>query len=368
MDHSDTVLRPAPTPRSPAPPAAVDLALHALAAHRGRGLLLGMAPADRSATVRALLAPAAAPAVVLVPTEAGVTGWREALGPPGLGAGVTITTWNAFAEIVHRREEPMAVLVADGCDRVPVTALQACLQPCPAPIRIGFTGERPTWERVQHLGRLLGPTVWAQATAVHTEGVLHLPLTDDEREDYDTAWSTFLGAYDRFQAMAPGARFPQFVRWARQDPAGRPGLLAWHRALRALHCTTGKRTAVRALLERHRGRRILLFTADRDSAYALAQDCLVMPLTGEMARSERLAALQAHARGELPVLVGPRLLEEAHGLPPADLGVVVGRAFGESQHQARRLRVAPQGAFLELVAAETIESARLAPLARAARA
>ena len=56
--------------------------------------------------------------------------------------------------------------------------------------------------------------------------VLHLPLSAEERSDYEAAWSGFLGAYDRFQAMAPGARFSQFVSWAREDPRGRPGLQA----------------------------------------------------------------------------------------------------------------------------------------------
>ena len=159
--------------------------------------------------------------------------------------------------------------------------------------------------------------------------------------------------------MAVGGRFGDFVRWARQDEQGRPGLLGWHRALRALRWTRAKAAACAQLLQQHRRQRLLFFTQDRESAYALCRSCHALPITAELPAAARRQALQAWADGEVPALCGPRLLEEAHGLPPADVGVVVGAAFGHGQLEARLRRVRPDGAFYQLVTADTVEVGRL---------
>jgi len=185
-----------------------------------------------------------------------------------------------------------------------------------------------------------------------------LPLSADERAAYADAFHTFFGAFDHFTAMAPGAQFAEFVRWARSDPAGRPGLLAWHRALAALAWTRAKSAAVAAILAAHAGARVLLFTADKESTYALARAHLVAPVTAELPRRERQQLLAAFLRAELRALVGPRLLDDGVPEACADVGVVVGSAFGRRQRLARERRIAAPGVVYELLSQDTVEVGR----------
>jgi len=133
------------------------------------------------------------------------------------------------------------------------------------------------------------------------------------------------------------------VRAASRTAEGRHALAAWREARRLLALTDAKRRALQALLARHRDARVLVFTADNASAYAIAREHLIMPLTCDIGRSERDA-----------------VLDEGLDVPDADVGVVVGGALGEREHVqrvGRLLRPSPgkRALVYELVTRHTIE-------------
>jgi superfamily II DNA or RNA helicase len=187
---------------------------------------------------------------------------------------------------------------------------------------------------------------------------LHLPLAAAERSEHDAAWHEFLVAYDRFAALRPGTGFGTFVQQARGEPAWRPALLAWHKARKVAAWNFAKAQAIAPLLARHRGASVLVFTPDRGSAYAIAREHLVAPVTAELPRGERSALLAAFARGTQKVLVGPRLLDLGVPAGRADVGIVVGGGFGLRERRVRNNRVAPSGVVYELVAEATAEVGR----------
>jgi superfamily II DNA or RNA helicase len=371
MPIRDEVAPPAALPVAIAPPvldAATALAWQAFRGHGRRGLVTGLDDGGRTRLLLQALAQARRAALVLAPASSGVDGWLAAL-RPHLGehvgaaasgnapAAVTVATYATFAPLAERLGDRFRLVVADGCDRVPWTLLQAVLLACTATQRLGLPGHVGPGQL--ELGSLLGPLVHfgggADGGAHH---VVYLPLAADERHRYSAAWSQFLCAYDHFMAIAPGAPFRDFVAHARADARSRPGLLAWHRALQELYWTRAKAAAALRLREACRGQRLLFFTGDCASAYALARSGCALAVTAELPAAERRAALSAWANGDVPALCGPRLLEEAHGLPPADVGVIVGSAFGSSQRQARRQRVRAGGQLFEFVAADTVEVGR----------
>ena len=117
---------------------------------------------------------------------------------------------------------------------------------------------------------------------------------------------------------------------------------------------------MQALLQRHRGNRVLVFTADNDTAYAIAREQLVMPLTCDIGRQERDDVLERFRHGELRALVSARVLNEGLDVPDADVAVVVGGALGEREHVQRvgRLLRPSEGkraVVYELVKRNTVE-------------
>jgi superfamily II DNA or RNA helicase len=146
-----------------------------------------------------------------------------------------------------------------------------------------------------------------------------------------------------------------------------------------LQFTQAKAEAVGALLQRHRDSRVLIFTADNEAAYAIAREHLVMPMTCDISRAEREAALAAFRAGTLRSLVSSRVLNEGIDVPDAGVAIVVGSAQGEREHVqriGRLLRPMPgkRALIYELVTSATSEVRRaierrraLAPAGAAAR-
>jgi superfamily II DNA or RNA helicase len=105
---------------------------------------------------------------------------------------------------------------------------------------------------------------------------------------------------------------------------------------------------------------VLIFTADNETAYAIAREHLVMPLTCDIGRSERDDTLERFRRGDLRTLVSARVLNEGLDVPDADVAVIVGGALGEREHMQRvgRLLRPSEGkraVVYELVTRNTIE-------------
>lgn len=188
-------------------------------------------------------------------------------------------------------------------------------------------------------------------------------MTRDERAQHDEAWGRFRAVFDRFQELAPpraGGGWSDFLRWAARTDQGRAGVEGWRRARKLLARTEEKRRAVGALLERHQDARVLVFTADKDAAYAIAREHLVMPITADVKRAERDAALAAFRAGRIRALVSARVLNEGIDVPDAEVGIVVGGAQGEREHVqriGRLLRPAPgkRALVYELVTRGTAE-------------
>jgi superfamily II DNA or RNA helicase len=132
--------------------------------------------------------------------------------------------------------------------------------------------------------------------------------------------------------------------------------------LTAAHDLSRREATGRAtLLARHRASRVLVFTADNDTAYAIAREHLVMPLTCDIDRRERQRALAAFQEGRLGALVSARVLNEGIDVPGADVAIVVGGTLGEREHVQRvgrllRPRAGKRALVYELVCSGTTET------------
>ncbi len=361
-------LAPPPLPAERLPPGVVPppAALATWWRHGGHGHVVGLGDGEQLDLVLGAVRCAASRALLVVRDSGAELRWQALLRERGAAAAIDV--W------------PVATVARRFAGGAPlhdfVVVAQPELHPPPtlATVIAGLAAAH-VLALVDHAGpELLGISAWAgpllqfvrrRAAAAHVE--LHLPLLPAERVAHDAAWHEFLGAYDAFAAMRPSAGFGTFVREARGEPAWRPGLLAWHRARAVAAWNHAKAAACGELLARHRGASVLVFTPDRASAYEIAREHLVAPLTAELPRAERAALLAAFARRTLRTLVGPRLLELGVDAGAADVGIVVGGGFGLADCRARHDRIAPAGIVYELVAEHTAEVGRARRFADAMR-
>ena len=320
-------------------------------------------------------------ALCLVPTRVLLDQWLREIsalyrGPVGCyGDGVyrlaplTVATFESAYRHMDRFGDGFDLLIVDEAHHWGNGFRDEALEMSIAAARLGLTATPPRHgPAVVRLNELVGPTVFELAVGDLAGGflasfdvvTLYLDLSVEERSAYANLSAVFTRAYAEFRRLTPEAAWADFARAATGTADGRRALTAWRQARRLLSFTRAKRQALSSMLGRHRLARVLIFTADNETAYAISHEHLVMPLTCDIRRAERDEALERFRRGEIRALVSARVLNEGIDVPDADVAVVVGGALGEREHVQRigrllRPALGKRALLYELVTRNTIE-------------
>ena len=320
-------------------------------------------------------------ALCLVPTRVLLEQWskeisavyRGVIGCYGDGvrrvAPITVATFEGAYRHMNEIGGRFDLLIVDEVHHFGGGLRDEALEMTIADARLGLTATPPRDPGAATcLRELMGPTVFELAVADLAGGflasfdaiTLYLDLSAEERSAYTNLSAIFRGVHADFRRSAPDASWADFSRHAAGTPAGRRALAAWHQMRRLLSFTHAKQRALRSLLERHRDSKMLVFTADNDTAYAIAREQLIMPLTCDISRPERADVLERFRRGDLRALVSARVLNEGLDVPDADVAVVVGGSLGEREHVQRIGRLLRPGEgkraiAYELVTRDTLE-------------
>jgi len=316
--------------------------------------------------------------LVLVPTRVLLDQWARALaevwrGPIGrIGDGdyrveaITVTTYASAVTWAPRIGDQFGLVVVDEAHHVGAWCPADVLDMMIAPARIGLTATPPNDGGA--LERVIGPVVYTLGIAELVGDALSevdletipIHLTPDERDTYRTARGLFNLAYSRFQRHRSGASWTEFVNHSSRSREGRAALAAWKTSRAVLAFPSAKREMLRELLARHAGERVLVFTSDNATAYTIARELLVMPVTCDIGRSERAAMLDRFRAGTAPVLVSSQVLDEGLDVPEADLAIIVGGTGSARRHVQRigrvlRPRIGKRAHVYELATSATTE-------------
>ncbi len=107
-----------------------------------------------------------------------------------------------------------------------------------------------------------------------------------------------------------------------------------------------------------------MFTADNATAYAIARELLVMPITCDIGRAERTRMIDKFRSGETTVLVSAQVLDEGFDLPEAEVAIVVGGTSSTRRHVQRigrllRPRPGKRARIYELVVEKSAEVSQM---------
>ena len=296
-------------------------------------------------------------ALVIVPTRVLLDQWARALAavcphPIGrLGDGdhrilpITVATYASAVIWAPRIGDQFGFVVVDEAHHVGSWCPGEVLEMLPAAARLGLTATPPDDMRV--LARHVGPVVYAlgiddlsgDALAPYELRTVPITLDPAERMRYRIMRGRFASVYADLARRSGRGDWNDFMRLASRSPEARDALEAW-RAYRALLAYPGgKREALRDILARHAGERTLVFTGDNATAYTIARELLVMPITHEITRVERAQVLNKFSNGEISVLVSSQVLDEGLDVPDADIAVIVGGTASARRHVQRIGRV-----------------------------
>ncbi len=346
-----------------------------------RGIVALPTGAGKTRIAMAAIAECNVPVLCLVPTRVLLDQWFQQLsrhysahvGIYGDGthelAPITVATYESAYRNIGQLGKYFELLVVDEVHHFGLGMRNEILELAIAPKRLGLTATLPKNDlQIKGLQKLIGPNVFE--LAIHDLSgkylanfdcyTLQLELNPAERTRYETEINAFKSYFSKFKKACPEASWFDFVRFAARTPEGRNAMAGLRSARRIVHFTEAKAETLRALLTRHSGRKILIFTADTETAYAIAREHLVMPLTADIKRKEREEALLSFREGRLHTLVSCRVLNEGLDVPEAEIGIIVGGAFGEREHIQRigRLLRPAEGkraTIYELICSRTIE-------------
>ncbi|HET9992475.1 MAG TPA: DEAD/DEAH box helicase family protein, partial [Kofleriaceae bacterium] len=262
-----------------------------------RGVIALPTGTGKTLTAIGAIAELGVASLILVPTRVLLDQWARALAqawrfPIGrLGDGdhavapITVATYASAIAWAPRMGDAFGLVIVDEAHHVGAWCPHEVFDMLVAPARLGLTATPP--EPHGALARAIGPVVYAlgiadlvgDALAEFDLETVPAPLDGKEREDYRTRRGQFNAAYARFSRMQPGASWREFVHHASASRDGRAALAAWRASRAVLAFPRAKRASLEALLARHAGERVLIFTWDNATAYVIARALLVNPVT-----------------------------------------------------------------------------------------
>ncbi len=348
-----------------------------------RGVVVLPTGAGKSLVARLAIQRTQRSALIVVPTLDLLEQWAYQLGEAfGIEVGIlgggerrlgelTVSTYDSAVLTMEFHGNRYGLLVVDECHHLPGAATQHLARMCIAPFRLGLTAtpERPDGGD-DLVDDLLGPIVYRREIDELAVDVLspyrtvrlELELAADEERLYRQQREVYTAFVREHQiSFGDAGGWGRFLSLCARQAGGREAFEAYLAQKRIARSCRAKYAMIWDLIRRHAGERVLVFTADNATAYEIGRSFLLPVLTHHTKLSERRTLLEAFRRGEYPVLVTSRVLNEGVDVPEASVGIVVSGSAGVREHVQRLGRilrpVAGKHAMLyELVSARTSES------------
>jgi len=348
-----------------------------------RGVVELPTGAGKTVLAIAAMAKLGVPTLVVVPTVDLLDQWRRELvaefdRPIGqFGGGeqrrepITVSTYDSAYLKADDVGGEFGFVVFDEVHHLGGEGYREIARLLAAPARLGLTAtfERPDGAH-EAIVDLVGPRVYSldpddlagEHLADYEIRRIEVDLTDEEREAYDDAQSTFVDYLKRSGiSMNRGSDYQELVKRSGRDPEAREALLAKQRARRIVREADGKVDELGRLLDRHRGDRVIVFTASTDLVYRLSERYLLPAITNETGAAERREILDRFRSGEYSRVVTANVLDEGVDVPDANVAVLLAGSGSErefTQRLGRILRPNADGSralLYEVVSEETAE-------------
>jgi superfamily II DNA or RNA helicase len=349
----------------------------------GRGVLELPTGSGKTVVAIAAIAARSTPTLVVVPTVDLLDQWERELAaefdvPVGrLGGGeqrveaITVSTYDSAYLRADELGGRFGLAVFDEVHHLGGEGYRDIARLLAAPARMGLTAtfERPDGAH-EVIADLVGPVVH-RLSAEDLAGDhladfdikrVAVELTDEERERYEEYQGTFTDYLQQSGIqLRSGSDYQELVKRSGNDPRAREALLAKQRAREVMMNAEGKVRELERVLDRHRGDRIIVFTAYTDLVYRLSERFLMPAITHETGAAERREILERFRSGDYSRVVTANVLDEGVDVPDANVAVVLSGSGSErefTQRLGRVLRPKADGGralLYELVTEETAE-------------
>jgi superfamily II DNA or RNA helicase len=349
-----------------------------------RGLVVMPTGTGKTEVALAVMRDLALPVLVVSPVRDLMYQWhRRILAAFGHEAGVvgdsrydrkpvSVTTYDSASIHMERLGADFALVVFDEVHHLAGEMRRDAALMCAAPWRLGLTATPERSDgRQGGLAELVGPVVHetplsaARGRTLAEYDVVRIPvhLTDAEQARYDSLSAVVRAHMAARRREQPDYSWQDLCAEGGEDPESRRVQRAFHEKQAIEDRAEEKLRVLEDLFRLHPGERVLVFTGTNAMAREVSTRFLAPSLLAHSRRGERLEVLEGFAKGEYPVLVANRVLDEGVDLPEAKVAVVLGGMGSTRQAKQRLGRVlrrsgGRRAVLYEVVCTETREEER----------
>ncbi|MCS6804134.1 MAG: DEAD/DEAH box helicase family protein [Acidobacteriota bacterium] len=286
-----------------------------------------------------------------------------------LGA-LTVTTYASAFRIMERMGNQFGLIIFDECHHLPGSVYRYAAEMAIAPFRLGLTATPERSDGADALlEQLIGPIVY-RSTARELAGEyladylverIHVHLSAQERAAYERERAILHAFLDQHGIRLSSLQgWQAFVGASARSEAGRRAMMAYRESKRIALGTNAKLRVLAKLLQRHRRDRVLIFTAENEMVYRIAEQFLIPAITHQTPIKERRHWLHAFNQGDVLALVTSKVLNEGVNIPDASVAVILSGSGSSREHIQRlgrilRKRPDKHAVMYEVVTANTTE-------------
>lgn len=330
-----------------------------------KGVVVMPTGSGKSLVARIAIQQTQRPTLILAPTIDLILQWasqlekifQQKIGIIGGGqnelAPITVCTYDSALLKMETIGNQFGLLIFDECHHLPSTYYQQAALMSIAPFRLGLTA---TPERNDGGERLLDDLIGNEVYRIdicELEGNvlspyqiqrIELTLDPDERLQYQyhrQIYTTFLRSLN-LDLSEPGA-WAQFIVACARKKGGREALQSYLEQKRIARAGRSKLRYLWEVFGYHKNERIIIFTADNDTAYTIGRNFFLPVITHNTKGHERKQMLDAFRNGTYTILVTSQVLNEGVDVPEASVGIVVSGTGSIREHVQRLGRILRPG-------------------------
>jgi superfamily II DNA or RNA helicase len=346
-----------------------------------RGVIVFPTGAGKTAVAIHAISELSKPTLVVVPTLDLVSQWEGLLKSFGaevsvLGGGrkevgsLTVTTYDSASIHYEELGNKFELLVFDEVHHLPAPVFSRIALGSLAPYRMGLTA---TPEREDGLHSLLpflvGPVVHSASheelagkylSEYETE-VVKVKLSQKEREQYDALMEVYRSTLKKYNIrLRSPAEFQRLVVLSGTNREIRKALLARTEAQKIAFNASGKIEVLRALLERFRGEKVIVFTQFNELVERISREFLIPSITHSTPKDEREEILRRFKEGVYRCIVTSKVLDEGVDVPDASVGIILSGTGSKREYVQRlgrllRKKDGKVARLIEVVSSGTLE-------------
>ncbi len=261
---------------------------------------------------------------------------------------VTVTTYDSASIHMAQIGARFGLLVFDEEHHLPGPTYREAAIMSTAGMRLGLTATPERYDgRQTDLDWLVGPVVYAmpfqkaRGSTLADFAVVRIPvhLAAEEQANYDQYSGQVRHFIVEKRRELPGYSWHDLCADSGKDPAARLAMKAYHLKQVIEDRAAEKLRVLEDLFRLHHGQKTIVFAGSNAMAMEVSRRFLLPTILSHTRKKERLAVLDGFAKGEFPVMVANRVLDEGVDVPEAKIAVVIGGQASTRQAKQRLGRI-----------------------------